>query len=81
MCGLNCGPPLSNMQLRRIQNSNSVASTLVYDTFASPNEQEQEITWEDVDELEALLKSEPSIRELNSTAQAVTSKPHSIWLT
>lgn len=41
-----------------------VASTLVYDTFASPNEQEQEITWEDVDELEALLKSEPSIREI-----------------
>ena len=37
-----------------------VASTLVYNTFASPNEQEQEITWEDVDELEALLKSEPS---------------------
>ena len=40
-------------------------TSYVYDTFASPNEQEQEITWEDVDELEALLKeSEPSVREI-----------------
>ncbi len=45
-----------------------VASTLIYDTFASPSEPEQEITWEDVDVLEGLLKSEPSIEqiELNS---------------
>ena len=45
-----------------------VASTLIYDTFASPSEPEQEITWEDVDVLEGLLKSEPSIKqiELNS---------------
>ena len=45
-----------------------VASTLIYDTFASPSEPEQEITWEDVDVLEDLLKSEPSIKqiELNS---------------
>ena len=41
-----------------------VGSTLIYDTFASPNEQEQEITWDDVDELEALLKSEKSITEI-----------------
>ena len=33
-----------------------VGSTLIYDTFASSNEQEQEITWDDVYELEALLK-------------------------
>ena len=39
-------------------------SKLIYDTFASSNADEQEITWEDVDELEALLKSEPSIREI-----------------
>ena len=39
-------------------------STLIYDTSSASNEQEQEITWEDVDELEALLKSEPSIREI-----------------
>ena len=45
-----------------------VASTLIYDTFASPIEEEQEITWGDVDVLESLLKSEPSIKqiELNS---------------
>ena len=33
-------------------------STLIYDTSSASNEQEQEITWEDVDELDALLKSE-----------------------
>ena len=43
-------------------------STLIYDTSSASNEQEQEITWEDVDELDALLKSEQSIKkiELNS---------------
>ena len=43
-------------------------STLIYDTSSASNEQEQEITWEDVDELDALLKFEQSIKkiELNS---------------
>ena len=39
-------------------------STLIYDTSSASNEQEQEITWEDVDELDALLKSEQSIKEI-----------------
>ena len=39
-------------------------STLIYDTTSASNEQEQEITWEDVDELDALLKSEQSIKEI-----------------
>ena len=39
-------------------------STLIYDTSSASNEQEQEITWEDVDELDALLKSERSIKEI-----------------
>ena len=44
-------------------------STLIYDTSSASNEQEQEITWEDVDELEALLKSEPSIREIELNSE------------
>ena len=43
---------------------NLVGSKLIYDTFASSNVDEQEITWEDVDELDALLKSEQSIKEI-----------------
>ena len=43
---------------------NLVGSKLIYDTFASSNADEQEITWEDVDELDALLKSEQSIKEI-----------------
>ena len=43
---------------------NLVGSKLIYDTFASSNADEQEITWRDVDEIEALLKSEQSIREI-----------------
>ena len=39
-------------------------STLNYDTSSASNEQEQQITWEDVDELDALLKSEQSIKEI-----------------
>ena len=39
-------------------------STLIYDTSSASNEQEQQITWEDVDELDALLKSEQSIKEI-----------------
>lgn len=39
-------------------------STLIYDTSSASKEQEQEITWEDVDELDALLKSEQSIKEI-----------------
>ena len=39
-------------------------STLIYDTSSASNEQEQEITWEDVDELDALLKSEQFIKEI-----------------
>ena len=39
-------------------------STLIYDTSSAANEQEQEITWGDVDELDALLKSEQSIKEI-----------------
>ena len=39
-------------------------STLIYDASSASNEQEQEITWEDVDELDALLKSEQSIKEI-----------------
>ena len=39
-------------------------STLIYDSSSASNEQEQEITWEDVDELDALLKSEQSIKEI-----------------
>ena len=39
-------------------------STLIYNTSSASNEQEQEITWEDVDELDALLKSEQSIKEI-----------------
>ena len=39
-------------------------STLIYDTSTASKEQEQEITWEDVDELDALLKSEQSIKEI-----------------
>ena len=39
-------------------------STLIYDTSSASNEQEQEITWEDVDELDALLKFEQSIKEI-----------------
>ncbi len=39
-------------------------STLIYDTSSASNEQEQEITWGDVDELDALLKSEQSIKEI-----------------
>ena len=39
-------------------------STLIYDTSSASKEQEQEITWEDVDELDALLKSEKSIKEI-----------------
>ena len=38
-------------------------STLIYDTSSASNEQEQQITWEDVDELDA-LKSEQSIKEI-----------------
>ena len=43
-------------------------STLIYDTSSASDGREQEITWKDVDELDALLKSEQSIRkiELNS---------------
>ena len=39
-------------------------STLIYDTSSASDEREQEITWKDVDELNALLKSEQSIREI-----------------
>ena len=39
-------------------------STLIYDTSSASNEQDQQITWEDVDELDALLKSEQSIKEI-----------------
>ena len=39
-------------------------STLIYDTSSASKEQEQEITWGDVDELDALLKSEQSIKEI-----------------
>lgn len=43
-------------------------STIIYDTYAASDEYEQEITWDDVDELEGLLKSNKSIAkiELNS---------------
>ena len=43
---------------------NLIGSKLIYDTSASSNADEQEITWEDVDEIEALLRSEQSIREI-----------------
>ena len=39
-------------------------STLIYDTSSASDGREQEITWKDVDELDALLKSEQSIREI-----------------
>ena len=39
-------------------------STLIYDTSSASDEREQEITWKDLDELDALLKSEQSIREI-----------------
>ena len=39
-------------------------STLIYDTSSASDEREQEITWEDVDELDALLKSEQSMKEI-----------------
>lgn len=43
-------------------------STIIYDTYAASDEYEQEITWDDVDELESLLKSNTNITkiELNS---------------
>jgi hypothetical protein len=43
-------------------------STVIYDTYAASDEYEQEITWDDVDELEGLLKSNTNITkiELNS---------------
>ena len=43
-------------------------NTIIYDTYAASDEYEQEITWDDVDELESLLKSNKSIAkiELNS---------------
>lgn len=40
------------------------SSTLIYDTSSTSAEREQEITWKDVDELDALLKSEQSMREI-----------------
>jgi hypothetical protein len=39
-------------------------STLIYNTEAASNELEQEITWDDVSELELLLKSEKAIKEI-----------------
>ena len=39
-------------------------STLIYDTSSASDEREQEITWKDVDELDAFLKSERSIKEI-----------------
>jgi len=39
-------------------------NTIIYDTYAASDEYEQEITWDDVDELESLLKSNKSIAKI-----------------